>query len=206
MLFPAISMASTSPSLQTNSRVVAGLLSPPGTGGVHQRCLSLEYPFASQVGIGPKVGFIHEEDLGSTLLGLLSDLAVLEDEGFPFFILGFQEAFLGSLQHEAQPMEVVQATAPTQPQVKALLEKLPYYFPFPVGTIQSPPPQADFAPQTSVGSVDLGSRRGGTPSLLKDQTLGPALAKVVQPVSDGMRLSLQSLSHLSGRPPLGQQP
>ena len=30
-------------------------------------------------------------------------------------------------------MEVVQATAPTQPQVKALLEKLPYYFPVPVG-------------------------------------------------------------------------
>ena len=86
---------------------------PPGTGGVHQRCLSLEYPFASQVGVGPKVGFILEEDLGSTLLGLLSDLAVLEDE--------------------AQPMEVVQATAPTQPQVKALLEKLPYYFPVPVG-------------------------------------------------------------------------
>ena len=85
------------------------------------------------LGIGPKVGFVHEEDLGSTLLGLLSDLAVLEDEGFPFFILGFQEAFLGSLQHEAQPMEVVQATAPTQPQVKALLEKLPYYFPVPVG-------------------------------------------------------------------------
>ena len=113
------------------------LLSPPGTGGVHQRCLSLEYPFASQVGIGPKVGFIHEEDLGSTLLGLLSDLAVLEDEGFSRFILGFQEAFLGSLQHEAQPMEVVQATAPTQPQVKALLEKLPHYFPIPVGQFNS---------------------------------------------------------------------
>ena len=67
--------------------------------------------------IGPKVGVY----LGPTLLGLLSDLAVLEDEGFPRFILGFQEAFLGSLQHEAQPMEVVQATASTQPQVKALL-------------------------------------------------------------------------------------
>ena len=90
-----------------------------------QRSSILEYPFASQVGIGPKVGFVYEEDFGPTLLGLLSDLAVLEDEGFPFFILGFQEAFLGSLQHEAQPMEVVQATAPTQPQVKALLEKLP---------------------------------------------------------------------------------
>ena len=64
---------------------------PTGDWWSHQRCLSLEYPFASQVGIGPKVGFIHEEDLGSTLLGLLSDLAVLEDEGFPFFILGFQE-------------------------------------------------------------------------------------------------------------------
>ena len=62
------------------------------------------------------------------------------------------------------------------------------------------------APQTSVGSVDLGSRRGGTPSLLKDQTLGPASAKVGQPVSNGMRLSVQSLSHLSGRPPLAQQP
>ena len=49
--------------------------------------------------------------LAPRLLGLLSDLAVLEDEGFPRFILGFQEAFLGSLQHEAQPMEVVQATA-----------------------------------------------------------------------------------------------
>ena len=133
MLFPAISMASTSPVSRANSRVVAGLLSPPGTGGVHQRRLSLEYPFPPQIGIGPKVGFVYEEDFGSTLLGLLSDLAVLEDEGFPFFILGFQEAFLGSLQHEAQPMEVVQATAPTQPQVKALLEKLPYYFPVPVG-------------------------------------------------------------------------
>ena len=206
MLLPAISMASTSPVSRANSRVVAGLLSPPGTGGVHQRCLSLEYPFASQVGIGPKVGFIHEEDLGSTLLGLLSDLAVLEDEGFPFFILGFQEAFLGSLQHEAQPMEVVQATAPTQPQVKALLEKLPHYFPVPVGQFNLPPLQADFAPQTSVGSVDPSSRRGGTPSLFKDQTLGPASAKVGQPVSNGMRLSVQSLSHLDSRPPLAQQP
>ena len=42
-----------------------------------------------------------------------------------------------SLQHEAQPMEVVQATAPTQPQVKALLEKLPHYFPIPVGQFNS---------------------------------------------------------------------
>jgi len=72
--------------------------------------LSLEYPFpshtASKVGIGPKVGFVHEEDLGSTILGLLSDLAVLEDEGFPLFILGFQEAFFWPLQDEAQPVEV----------------------------------------------------------------------------------------------------
>ena len=65
---------------------------------------------------------------------------------------------------------------------------------------------ADFAPQTSVGSVDPSSRRGGTPSLFKDQTLSPASAKVGQPVSNGMRLSVQSLSHLDSRPPLGQQP
>ena len=79
------------------------------------------------------MGFVYEEDFGPTLLGLLSDLAVLEDEGFPRFTLGFQEAFLGSLQHEAQPMEVVEATAPTQPQVKTLPEKLPHYFLIPVG-------------------------------------------------------------------------
>ena len=77
----------------------------------------------------------------------------------------------------------VQATAPTQPQVKA--SKLPTQFQW---TIQSPPPP-DFAPQTSVGSVDLGSRRGGTPSLLKDQTLGPALRKLYR----------RGLAPLSGR-------
>ena len=137
MLLPAISMASTSPASRQTPGVVAGLLSPPRTGRVHQRRLSLEYPFPPQIGFGPKVGFVYEEDFGPTLLGLLSDLAVLEDEGFPRFILGFQEAFLGSLQHEAQPMEVVQATAPTQPQVKALLEKLPHYFPIPVGQFNS---------------------------------------------------------------------
>ena len=75
MLFPAISMASTSHTLQTNSRVVAGLLSPPWTGGVHQRWLSLEHPFPPQVSIGPKVGFVQEEDFGPYPFGLLSDLA-----------------------------------------------------------------------------------------------------------------------------------
>ena len=92
---------------------------------VHQRRLSLERKpiSSSSIGIGPKVGFVYEEDFGATLLGLLSDLAVLEDEGFPRFILGFQEAFLGSLQHEAQPMEVVQATATTQEFVKDCLRK-----------------------------------------------------------------------------------
>ena len=48
VLFPAVSSYFHGfhlPSLQTNSRVVAGLLSPPETGGVHQRRLSLEYPF-----------------------------------------------------------------------------------------------------------------------------------------------------------------
>ena len=39
-------------------------------------------------------------------------------------------------------------------------------------TFQLDIPQADFAPQTSVGSVDLGSRRGGTPSLLTLPRLG----------------------------------
>ena len=48
-----------------------------------------------------------------------------------------REAFFGSLQHEAQPVEVVQATAPTQPQIKAPLEKLPHYFPIPVGQFNS---------------------------------------------------------------------
>ena len=99
MLFSSYFHGFHLPSLQTNSRVVVGLLSPPGTGGVHQSRLTSQHPFAphtaSKVGIGPKVGFVHEEDLGPTLLGLLSDLAVLEDESFPLFILGFQEAFLG---------------------------------------------------------------------------------------------------------------
>ena len=92
------------PTLQTNSRVVAGLLSPPWTGGVHQRWLSLEHSFPPQVSIGPKVGFVHEEDFGPYPFGLLSDLAVLDNKGFPLFILSFQEAFLGPLQHKAQPV------------------------------------------------------------------------------------------------------
>ena len=35
---------------------------------------------------------------------IISDLAVLDNKGFPLFILSFQEAFLGPLQHKAQPV------------------------------------------------------------------------------------------------------
>ena len=66
--------------------------------------LSTHFPLRSKVSIGPKVGFVHEEDFGPYPFGLLSDLAVLEDESFPLFILSFQEAFLGPLQHKAQPV------------------------------------------------------------------------------------------------------
>ena len=45
-------------------------------------------------------------------------------------------------------------------------------------TIQSPPPQADFAPQTSVGSVDLGSRRGEPPVCSKTKPWAPPWRKL----------------------------
>ena len=120
LLFPAISNL---PSLQTNSRVVAGLLSPPGTGGVHQRCLSLEYPFASQVGIGSKVGFIHEEPPLSW-----ASSRIWRTGGRRLSVLHpwLRRRFLRSPTDGGSSSNC--SLSPT-----ALLEKLPYYFPVPVG-------------------------------------------------------------------------
>ena len=175
MLFPAISMASTPqspdklPSSSWPSLPTGDWWSPP-------KQADLATPIAPQVGIGPKVGFVHEEDLGPTLLGLLSDLAVLEHESFPLFILGFQEVFFGSLQHEAQPVEVVQATAPTQPQIKAPLEKLPHYFPIPVGQFNSRLPRRILHRRLQL-VLFTPAQDGGNPQSVQRPNLGPRLGE-----------------------------
>ena len=82
---------------------------------------------------------------------------------------------LGSLQHEAQPMEVVQATAPTQPQVKALLEKLPYYFPVPVGQFNPRLPRRILHRRLQL--VLLKFKTGGNPQSAQRPNLGPRLGE-----------------------------
>jgi len=52
------------PSLQADRRVVAGLLTPPGTGRVHQGWLASLDQLARQVGIGSAMGLILKEELG----------------------------------------------------------------------------------------------------------------------------------------------
>ena len=73
-------------------------------------------------------------------------------------------------------MEVVQATAPTQPQVKALLEKLPYYFPVPVGQFNPRLPRRILHRRLQL--VLLTSvQDGGNPQSAQRPNLGPRLGE-----------------------------
>ena len=49
-------------------------------------------------------------------------------------------------------------------------------------------------------------RVGGTTGVLEAQTDRPRFSKARQPLADGVRIALQRLRHLRGRPALGQQP
>ena len=122
-------------SLQADRRVVAGLLPVPGTGGLHQRWLALEDPLATQVGVGSKVSLICEEDFGTPPLSLQPHHGTEGDECLSLLSVGLQKTLLGSLKHEAQVVQVVKATATTEPGTKALLDELSHYLPIPVSQI-----------------------------------------------------------------------
>ena len=61
---------------------------------------------------------------------------VLFYKGLPFLRIRIQQPFLGPLEGESQPVQVVQETASAQAEAKAFQDKLPYRFPIPVGQFQ----------------------------------------------------------------------
>ena len=175
MLFPAISMASTPqspdklpssswPSLPTGDwwspPKQADLATPICPSGRHRpesglRPRRRSWPHS----LGPPLGF------GCTGARKLSAL-------HPWLSGGV----FGSLQHEAQPVEVVQATAPTQPQIKAPLEKLPHYFPIPVGQFNSRLPRRILHRRLQL-VLFTPAQDGGNPQSVQRPNLGPRLGE-----------------------------
>ena len=54
-------------------------------------------------------------------------------EGLPFGLISLDQPLLGPLQHESQPVQIVQAGAAAQADTEALVGVLADHFPVPVG-------------------------------------------------------------------------
>jgi hypothetical protein len=120
------------PFLQTDVRIVGRFLTLPGAGRVSEGWLPTQYAFGSQLNISPELGFIHEEDLGASRLSFNAQPGIRREKGVPFLSIGFQQTLLGLLQHEAKPVQVVQAAAATQLPAKVLLDEQVYHLPVPI--------------------------------------------------------------------------
>src|SRR3990172_2853564 len=165
------------PRLQTDSRIVGGLFTQAGTGRIYQRWLPSQYPLASQVGVGSEVGLIHEEDLGADLLRLGQQRHIEGDESRSFLCVGLQQPLLRTLQHEAQPMQVVQTTTVTQFPAKTLPDKLLHHFPVPVRHFDPRLLGRSLHCRFHLGLLPLVEGGGGPPVCSKAIPAGPTRLK-----------------------------
>ena len=95
--------------------------------------LSPEHPFAPQFGVRPEVGLVGEEYLGPGPYGLLRQGGVLRYESLPLGLIRLEQMLLGALEGKSQAVQIVQATAAAQTDVKPLRNELPHHLPIPVG-------------------------------------------------------------------------
>ena len=95
--------------------------------------LSPQHPLAPQLGVHTEVGLVGEEYLGPGPPGLLRHGGVFRHEGFPFLRISLEQPFLGALERESQPVQIVQASAAAQADTEALREELTHHLPVPVG-------------------------------------------------------------------------
>ena len=122
---------------QAHRRIIAGLFAPARAGRAHQGWLSFEHPFAPQVSIRPEVDLVDEENLGSHLLRLVHQGGILRHEGLPLGCVGFEQTLLGPFQHKSQPVQVIQATAAAQGDLKTFLHKSAHHLPVPIGQVEA---------------------------------------------------------------------
>ena len=75
------------------------------------------------------MGLIGEEYLGSGSASLVPQGGVLRQEGSPLGIISLDQTFLGPLERESQPAQIVQAGAAAQADTEALGDVLADHFP-----------------------------------------------------------------------------
>ena len=163
--------------LQAHRRVVTGLLPIPGTGGLHQRRLALQHPFAPQFGVGPEVGLVGKECLGSGPLGLIPQGSVLRHKGLTLGLISLDQTLLGTLEGKSQAVQVVQATAAAQAGAKALRDNPVNHPPVPVGQLNACLPRQFLHRCLQLRLLRL-AKGGGEPPLCSNiKALGPPCPK-----------------------------
>ena len=161
------------PRFQANARVVGRFFAQPGTRRVDQRWLAAQDPLGSQISIGPKVGFIHEEDLGSVDLRFDTQRSVISNKGLPLHRIGLDQSLLGPLGHKAQPMQVVVATAATESPTKTLLRKQAHTLPVPVRHIDAYRCRRSLHRGLQLRLLRRAEGGGGPPACSKARPAGP---------------------------------
>src|SRR3954447_6257746 len=159
--------------LQTDGRVVAGLLAVARAGRVDQGRLALQDPFSAQIDIGVEVGLVGEEDLRPGRRRRGPQERILAHELRPTHRVGLQQPFLGLLEHEAQAMQVVQAATPTERQVEALPDELPHDLPVPVAQVDPDCPWRRLDCRLYLSLLPLVEGGGEPPLCSKVRPTGP---------------------------------
>ena len=109
-----------SPGARPSSR---SLSRPARTARVDQRRLTSQRPLGPQGDIGPNAIFVHEEDLGPCGLRFGTQGPIGSGERFSLRHISLRQPLPGSLDHRVKPMQVVQATSPTEQASKAFLDE-----------------------------------------------------------------------------------
>ena len=191
--------------LQAHRRVVAGHLAVLGAGGVHQCRLSSQHPLAPQLGVGPEVGLVDKEYLRVSASRQGPKGGILRHEVLTLGLTCFDQPLLGTLEGEAQPVRIVQATTPAQADTESFRDKLTDHLPIPVC-------QSDARGSRSLLHCRLQLllsrlvKGGGEPPLCsKIRRCWPSFPKGRSPSPYCMRVPFQGLHRGRCRQALGQQ-
>ena len=125
------------------------------------------------------MGLIGEECLGVALTRLLHQGRVLRYEGLPFLRIRLEQPFLGTLEGESQPVQVVETSAAAQAETEVPGDVLADRFPVPVGQFDTRRCRSLLHRSLQLRLLSLAEGGGEPPDCSNIRAAGPPSPKAV---------------------------
>jgi hypothetical protein len=164
-------------SFQADRRVVDRLLRALRAGRVDEGRLTLEHPLAAEIAVGSEQRLVGEEDQSAGPLGLGAEALIEDHEGVALQRIGLEQSLLRPLEHEAEPMEVAQTTAPSKRLIEVLRNELADDLPVPVGKLEPDLLRGPLDRRLQLGLGCLVEGGGEPPVCSKASAAGPSSEK-----------------------------